>query len=116
MLDDPPDHETDIASGWTLEEPSLDDSNIPVIRATFASFANHNVGDSCVLRYRSFESGVGGDGPFQIDAHLYQEVAGAHRNKYVLTASFRLEDNYSSLDVMAPTQTILAVEFRDGGA
>ena len=113
-LDDPPDHETDVATGWTLEEPDVDQFGDPVNSATFASFANHTPGGERGLWLRSFEGGLGGDEPLTVDAHLYQDVAGVAGVQYTLSAWFRMEENYSGLDPLAPTHTLLALEFRDG--
>ena len=114
-VDDPPDHETDIATGWTLEEPSLDGDGNPVNSATFASFANHTPGGARGLWYRSFEGGLGGDEPFEVDAHLYQDVSGTAGSAYTLSAWYRYETFYSGTDPFANTQTILAIDFLDGG-
>ena len=118
-LDDPGIHESDIATGWTLEEPSLDSTGTPVNSATFASFADHTtegVPGGVGLWYRSFEGGLGDDEPFEVDAHLYQDVPGTAGAPYALSAWYRYEANYPGTNPFAVTDTILAMEFLDAGS
>jgi hypothetical protein len=114
-LDDPPDHETDIATGWTLEEPDVDIFGDPVNSATFATFANHTPGGVRGLWLRPFEGGINDENPDTVTAHLYQDVPGVPGVQYTLSAWFRMEANYSGLDPAAPTQTVLALEFHGAG-
>ncbi|MCA9244191.1 MAG: hypothetical protein KDA32_09565 [Phycisphaerales bacterium] len=113
-LDDPPDHETDIATGWTLVEPSLDSNGIPANSATFASFANHNLGGTRGLWFRNFEGGLGGDEPFTVDAHLYQDVAGTPGDEYTASAWFRFETWYPGANPFSGTDDYLILDFLDG--
>lgn len=113
-LDDPPDHETDIATGWTLVEPSLDGNGIAANSATFASFANHNVGGTRGLWFRSFEGGLGGDAPFSVDAHLYQDVAATPGEEYTASAWWRFETNYPGTNPFSATDDFLILDFLDG--
>lgn len=114
-LDDPGDHESDIATGWTLEEPSLDGTGTPVNSATFATFADHTGAGGVGLWFRSFEGGLGDDEPFEVDAHLYQDVPGTPGAAYALSAWFRFETNYPGTNPFAVTDTLLALEFLDAG-
>jgi hypothetical protein len=114
-LDSPPDHETDIATGWTLIEPDVDAAGMPVNSATFASFANHTPGGTRGLWYRSFEGGLGGDEPATVDAHLQQDVPGTPGTNYTLSAWYRYETFYSGTDSFADTQTNLAIDFLGAG-
>lgn len=122
-LDDPPDHETDVATGWSLVEgPSGANA------ATFASFANHTPAGERGLWLRSFEGGLGVDDP--VTAHLLQTVPATPGLLYALTAWSRWETNYpggvpnlnqdgtDGTDPfdgpVSPTQTLLALEFLGG--
>ncbi len=109
-LDSPPDHETDVAVGWILEEPGVDGLGAPVNSATFASFANHTPAGERGLWLRSFVGGSGVNPP-TVTAHLYQDVPGGAGIAYSLIAWFRMEPNYSGLNPAASTQTILAIDF-----
>lgn len=111
-LDNPPDHETDAAVGWTLDEPGVDGLGAPVNAATFASFANHTSAGERGLWLRSFVGGSGVNPP-TVTAHLYQDAPGGAGIAYSLSAWFRMEPNYSGLNPAAPTQTILAIDFLD---
>lgn len=103
------------ADGWTLIEPDMDDAGMPTNSAEFIGFANHTMGGARGLWYRSFEGGLGGDNPMQVDAILQQDVAGTAGDIYTASAWFRYETNYSGLDPFAPTQTLFGLEFLDAG-
>lgn len=107
---------SNIATGWELIEPDLDGAGAPVNSASFESFGNHTPGGDRGLWFRSFEGGLGGDKPFTVNAHLQQTLPGAPGVEYAISAWFRYEANYSGADPMAPTQTILAIDFLDGAA
>lgn len=110
-LDNPPEHESDVAVGWTLVEPDVDVNNDPVNSATFANFGNHTPGGGRGLWLRSFAGGLGAGSPPTVNAHLYQDVPGTPGIAYTLSAWFRMEANYAGLNPAAPTQTILALDF-----
>ena len=115
-LDLPGVHESDVAIGWTLQEPDLNTAGAPVNSATFASFANHTPGGAVGLWYRSFEGNLTDTSPETVNAHLFQTVPVTPGLEYFLTAWYFMEANYSGLNPAAPTQTILALEFLDGGS
>lgn len=110
-LENPPEHETDVAVGWTLEEPDVDANNDPVNSATFATFANHTPGGNRGLWLRPFVGGLNNDSPPTVTAHLYQDVPGVPGIVYSLTAWFRMEANYAGLNPADPTKTLLALDF-----
>ena len=114
-LEDPAIHSSNLATGWTLVEPSLDAMAMPVDSASFVNFNNHTPGGERSLWFRSFEGGLGNDAPFSVDAHLYQDVPGVPGRVYELSAWFLYEMGYSGLDPTVGTQTLLALEFLDAG-
>jgi hypothetical protein len=87
---------TDDTVGWTLLEPDLDDLGAAVNSATFANFANHTPGGDRGLWLRSFEGGLGGDGPATVNASLFQHVAVQPGTVYRLGAWFNFDPNYTS--------------------
>jgi hypothetical protein len=115
-VDDPPDHESDLATGWTLHEPTVDSMGMPVNSATFATFANHTPAGERGLWFRPFAGVVIGESDLAVDAILYQDVPGTPGRQYTLSAWFRMEDHYAGLDPALPTRTVLALEFLDVGS
>jgi hypothetical protein len=133
-LDDPGDHEVDIAVGWTLEE-STQIFNPAPNTATFARFANHTpdvppdttgTGPRVGVWYRNFAGAPGN----LATAHLYQDVAGTPGMKYILTGWARFEQFYAggfnqvpSIDPItgefvlmpSPTASIFALDFLGPG-
>jgi hypothetical protein len=112
-LDDPGDHESDIATAWTLTETIQ--SGGAVNSATFASFANHTppAGDPTQvgLWYRSF-AGTDTD---TVAAHLTQTVAGTPGSPYFMSGWARFEANYPGGVAGDQTDTVFALEFLDAG-
>lgn len=115
-LDDPPLHESDSVTGWTLVEPDLDGLGSPVNSAVFVTFRNHNPGGTRALWYRSFVGGLGGAEPLTVNAHLYQDVPGIPGAAYTLSAWYLYEAFYPGTNPLAVTDTFLALEFLDAGA
>jgi hypothetical protein len=121
-LDDPPDPESDVATGWTLVE-GPGGANA----ATFASFGNHTPGGERGLWLRSFAGGFGPGAPATVSADLLQQVPGNPGWRYDLSAWSRWEEFYSGAVTnlnqgdatdtddgpASPTETILAIDFLD---
>lgn len=136
-LDDPGDHEVDLAIGWTLDEYR---SSGPADTATFARFGNHTpnpnapgpdpdmtgTGPRVGLWLKNFS----GSTTNPASADLYQDVSGTPGMKYIMTGWARFEqfyaggiNNYPVFDpntgeftlVPSPTDTFFALDFLDGG-
>lgn len=106
----------DAADGWTLIEPDVDTSGAPVNSAEFIGFANHTPAGARGLWYRSFMGGLGSTNPPQVDAELRQDVAATAGENYNLSAWFRYETNYPGLSEFSNTDTLLAMDFLQGGS
>jgi hypothetical protein len=136
-LDDPGDHEIDLALNWTLEE--LRQSG-PGDTATFARFGNHtpNPNDpgpdpdmtGTGPRVGAWFKNFTGTPTNLATAHLYQDVPGTPGTKYAMTGWSRFESFYAggldqvpSIDPVtgqfilspSPTDTFFALDFLGPG-
>jgi hypothetical protein len=133
-LDDPGNHEVDLATSWTLQE--FKTTTGPGDTATFASFANHTPNpnapnpDPDTTRVGVWYKNFTGTGTNLATAHLYQDVPGTPGLKYVLTGWSRFETFYAggfnqtpSIDPItgefvlmpSPTKSIFAIDFLGAG-
>lgn len=131
-LDDPGDHEVDLAVGWTLEESRQTPG--PADTATFASFANHTPNpdapgpDPDSTRVGVWYKNFTGTPSNLATAHLYQDVPGTPGLKYIMTGWSKFETFYAggfnqvpSIDPItgefvlmpSPTASIFALDFLD---
>lgn len=132
-LDNPGDHEVDLAIGWTLDEYR---QSGPADTATFAGFANHTPNPAAPdpdpdpsrvgVWYKNF-TGTPSD---LATADLYQDVAGTPGLTYTLSGWARFESFYAggfemvpSIDPVtgefvlspSPTDTFFALDFLGAG-
>jgi PEP-CTERM motif len=143
VLDDPDVHETNIATGWVLQEGPFIPGTPPLVpdfnpdTASFARFADHTsspapapgdgVGRGLWLRAFTGSAAQGGN---QVFAHLTQTVPGTPGAPYQMSAWSLFETHYAggvdrlnadmtesivdSMDGLdSPTDTFLALEFLD---
>ncbi len=113
-LNDDPTPETPFedATGWTVVEGVDGDGSDNT--AEFRDFANNPRGQDRGWWLRAFR----GDPPMDmpaVDADLFQDVPGTPGVNYKLSADVAFEEFYASGLPDTPTDTILALDFLDGG-
>jgi len=110
-----PHDDANVAAGWTLVEPDLDQFGATVNSADYASFANHTAAGSRGLWLRPWMGDLLPSSPETVNADMYQDVAANAGQLYTLSAWFRFESNYPGFIPSLGTRTELAIEFRNAG-
>jgi hypothetical protein len=108
-LDDPPVHEGNTATGWTLE--TFKTNSGPSDTANFATFADREAPAGRGQWNRTFLGTTADPG----QAILSQDVAGLPGLKYVMTGWAHFEPNYAGGLDGFPTDTVFALEFLGAG-